>query len=169
MKAILVFLTGILVSLYFLHLNPLFPQTKATTTMLRSESESDNIRDSNSLLQLSAMHFCPMAWSYLVLYIHTSDLYNPNTLLNCPCQHSSTSISEGFCMVCVCVCTHALLCHIYSIWNISGWHDINFLPLSPTHKFADMIEMKERHLNTVPSELSFFFLDFQEKPKSSLN
>lgn len=65
-------------SLNLSHLNPLIPQTKASTTKIRSQS--DNVRDSNSLLQLSALQLCAVPWSYLVLYIHTWGLCHPNIL-----------------------------------------------------------------------------------------
>lgn len=118
-------------SLSPLYLNPLSPQTKATSVMLRSQSESDNVKDSNSVLRLSTLQFCPMAWPYLVLYIHTSGLCDPNTLLNCPCQHSNISISEGFLYsVCVCVCVCTLLCVTFLSFLALQADTTNFSPVT---------------------------------------
>lgn len=166
-RAILLFLTGILVPLP-LTPNPSVPTDKSNR--FRAQSQSDNVGDSQSLLQLSAPQFTrwPGATLYYTFALRARVILIPPQTVFVGIQ--IFPLPKGFCSVCVNVCVHSLLC-VTSLPFVAFQADkTNSLPLSPMHTCAKMIEMKERHLSTVPSELSLFSLNFQKgKHQSSLN
>lgn len=125
-----------------------------------------NVRDSNFPLAFNTAVLPSGLEQWHVLCIHTSGQCNRNMLLNGPCRQSHFPISEWFltrvCMR-VYVCVRSAMCHISFTFGSAGWHDIHFFT-SVTSAHICWHDWKERRqLSTVPSELSFFFLDFWEQ------
>lgn len=165
MKAILLLLTGILVPLPFIP-RPFVSTDKSYCYSIQVRIRIRERQRIHTLLQLSTLQFCPMAWSYPVLHIHTSGLYNPNILLICHCQHSNISVCERF-LHCVSVCCS--VSHFFHFWHFRlTWHKLFTSVTTVQICWHGWDERKA--FEYVPSELSFFSLDFQRgKYKSSLN